>query len=499
MAKYKSNKQIILMLFVLGIGMRCLFLGSLPYGLNQDEAFAAYEAWSLLNFGVDSAGYSYPVYLTAWGSGMNALETYLMMPFVALFGTEVWVIRLPQAILACLSLFAIWSMTRDTLGERCAVWVLGLLVICPWHIMLSRWALESNLTPAFLLFGMYFLLKAVKNSRYMLLSALMYGLSLYCYATIWPIVPILILIELLCMLRCGCKADKYWLIAALILFALALPLLLFLAVNWGLIEELKLGVFSVPKLLYMRANEINTANMAENFRNILTLLISQTDNLYHNKAGNVGLLYYISLPFVILGIIKSRDEKGSLLESFMLTQLSLALILACLINVNVNRINIIFIPMLFFAARGICRLKARITKPIALLYAVCFAMFLNFYCTDYAKTIPYYFFGGLETAIEAVADEDKTVYLPENVYHSQVMFFDKTEHEEYVKTVKYKYYPAAYLKATEFAKYIFGYDTENIDPNAAYIIAPGEDTTKFEQVGFEIEHHGIYRLAVKEK
>lgn len=39
----------------------------------------------------DSSGYRFPVYLTAWGSGMNALNTYLMIPFMAVFGAEVWV------------------------------------------------------------------------------------------------------------------------------------------------------------------------------------------------------------------------------------------------------------------------------------------------------------------------------------------------------------------------------------------------------------------------
>lgn len=62
-----------------GCAVRLFALGSIPCGLNQDEAFAGYNAWALLHYGVDSSGYHNPVYFTAWGSGMNALESYLMI------------------------------------------------------------------------------------------------------------------------------------------------------------------------------------------------------------------------------------------------------------------------------------------------------------------------------------------------------------------------------------------------------------------------------------
>nr|MDD6335196.1 hypothetical protein [bacterium] len=51
-------------LFLLGIGffIRLSGLGRIPGGLNQDEAFAGYEAWALLTSGTDSSGYGFPVY-----------------------------------------------------------------------------------------------------------------------------------------------------------------------------------------------------------------------------------------------------------------------------------------------------------------------------------------------------------------------------------------------------------------------------------------------------
>ena len=47
----KTDKWIILLLLALGVFARVYRFGSAPPGLNQDEAFAAYDAWALLHFG----------------------------------------------------------------------------------------------------------------------------------------------------------------------------------------------------------------------------------------------------------------------------------------------------------------------------------------------------------------------------------------------------------------------------------------------------------------
>ena len=101
----RTRRALFWLILAIGIFARVFRFGLVPGGINQDEAFAGYEAWALLNYGIDTAGYHNPVYLTAWGSGMNALESYLMMPFIALFGLKVWVIRLPQLIVSCMSLW----------------------------------------------------------------------------------------------------------------------------------------------------------------------------------------------------------------------------------------------------------------------------------------------------------------------------------------------------------------------------------------------------------
>lgn len=80
--------------------------------------------------------------------------------------------------------------------RKLATWGLFLLAICPWHIMMSRWGLDANLAPGFLIFGLYFFVRGIEDKRFLPLSGLFYGLSLYCYAVIWPIVPLLLLLQI---------------------------------------------------------------------------------------------------------------------------------------------------------------------------------------------------------------------------------------------------------------------------------------------------------------
>ena len=45
----KNERIAVALLLLAGFALRLLLIGSLPYGLNQDEASAGYDAWALLN------------------------------------------------------------------------------------------------------------------------------------------------------------------------------------------------------------------------------------------------------------------------------------------------------------------------------------------------------------------------------------------------------------------------------------------------------------------
>jgi len=69
--------------------------GSVPEGLHQDEASIGIEAFNLYHFGVDRNVAPLPVNFISWGNGMDALDGYILIPFVAVFGLKPIPVRLP--------------------------------------------------------------------------------------------------------------------------------------------------------------------------------------------------------------------------------------------------------------------------------------------------------------------------------------------------------------------------------------------------------------------
>ncbi|MEG2082229.1 MAG: glycosyltransferase family 39 protein, partial [Oscillospiraceae bacterium] len=305
---YKNRATLCALLIMLcGVLVRVVNFGTTPTGFNQDEAFAGYEAFSLLHYGVDSWGYHNPCYFVSWGSGMNVLQSYLAIPFIKLLGCSITAVRLPQLLLACLSLPVFYLLMKNVFSTRAALTGLFLLAISPWHIMLSRWGLESNLAPAFLLLGLYFFIKGIENNRYWLASGVMYGLSLYAYSITWLVVPVTIVLWVLYLLLSKQKFSfTYLLLFGAILFVFALPQMLFLLVNKGFISEIVTPFISIPKLTVMRGAEISLKNLfsPDTYKNFIDVFIRQNDGLPWNATESFGLFYKISLPFIAFGAIK---------------------------------------------------------------------------------------------------------------------------------------------------------------------------------------------------
>lgn len=505
----KKYKILFVLIMLAGIFARLYRFGLVPGDINQDEAFAGYEAYSIMKYGMDTAGYKYPVYLTAWGSGMNALESYLMIPFIALFGLKVWVIRLPQVIAAILSLPAVYFLIKRLVDRKAAILSMLMLAICPWHIILSRWGLESNLTPAFLLFGLLFFVKGFEKPKYLLLSALMYGLSLYCYATYWIYTPFIILIQYIyCIIKKKIKFDRYLVFSALILAVMAAPLILFLLINYGLMDEIRTPFFSIPKLLYFRNGELSFDEKAKKLELLRDIFVYQTDRTAWNSPSKYGLFYYISMPFACMGlvyclsrIIRCAKEKEFCPEVLLLVQLFVSLPQCILIKANATKINILFIPIVILTALGIYFLEKltfrRFAAIIAALYCLLFIGFESYYFTGYVNETDPHFSRGLGEAIEYADSMAEHVYVEEGTFYPKVLFYARTPVEDFRDTVVYEFYPAAYLTAYGFDKYSMWADPYHPEDNAAYVISAGGDTGILEESGFDKEQFGRYLVFTK--
>ena len=228
---FRQKRDLLLPLFILAVGalLRLIYLGSMPGGMHQDETFVAWNAFALYHDGMDSAGHHYPVYMADWGDGHSALYSYLLLPLIALNGGNVnsFISRLPQAVIATLTLAAVYVLIKKMFSRQMGLWAMFLLAVCPWHITMSRWGLDANLAPGFLIFGLCFFICGLEDNRFLLLSAFLYGLSLYSYAIIWPIVPIMLALQIFyCLFMKKLRINIWGILSAAILFIMALPLIL---------------------------------------------------------------------------------------------------------------------------------------------------------------------------------------------------------------------------------------------------------------------------------
>ncbi|MEE3393126.1 MAG: hypothetical protein VZR00_06950 [Lachnospiraceae bacterium] len=415
--KWTSKEKIFLAFTgIIAVFARVYKFGSIPFGINQDEAMAGYNAYTLMHDGLrDIFGFRRPMYLTAWGSGMNALESYLAMPFIKAMGTTNISLRLVPLILNLLSLLAVYKASRLFTCRLKSVFILFIFSVMPWHIMAGRWALESNLLPYFLTFGTAFFLygmmyspvekssgshhsdnssgskainKSVKYSGiYFLLSSFMFGMSLYTYAAIWMTLPfVLIFMTFYAHGKKRFPVNRYTIASIIIFILFYIPVLLFYFFNKGIIGPLKLPLLTIPKLLYFRSEEVGLNGFFGNFLYTFSYLIIPDDGLVWNSFPKTGLFYYISvIPFFVglsyslfltfygikirlfKKIITPADRKNINDDPVhddirSIPYIMVLIIFVCgffncsLTDININRANVLWMPYIFFIAVGLIKI-----------------------------------------------------------------------------------------------------------------------------------------------
>jgi len=483
----KAERYLIAALMLIGMLVRLVALGQFPGGVNQDEAYSAYEAYCLLSDGMDSWGYRYPVYLTVWGSGQSALQSYLMVPMVALFGLELWAIRIPQAVNACISLPVIYALLKRLFDRRTALIGLAFLAICPWHMMMARWGLDCNFAPGLLLLGLCFFAKGVDHPKYYVLSGFAYGLSLYAYATIWVVLPFVLLFHGIYLGYVGkLKLSKALVLGVFILGVMALPLLMFLAVNWGIIEEIRLPFLSVPRMPMMRGNEVSFSNLYENTYRMVKTFLLQRDDMVWNASDEFGLYYHLSLPFMVIGgivmlirtakSIANRQYDGSAL---ILVWLAFGVIQGCLIDGNVNRLNFLHFPLILCAIMGLAwtekKLRGRWKKLsvcIASAYGISFMLFAGFYFTGFQKQIDSWYDTGLEPALKyAQSMTDEEIRVSDKISYPKILFYGQIEPEVFRETVVWRGEPSAFMSMESVEGFRFGVDDTAMAGNVCILKA----------------------------
>ena len=423
-----------LLLMLAGLAVRAAGLGAVPGGVNQDEAMAAYDAYSLSLYGADRLGMRMPVYFQAWGyAQMGALMSYLMIPFIRLLGFGTVVIRLPTLLISAAGLWVTYLFVRDMLRREAGWAALFIAAINPWHIMQSRWALEANMFPHFLLFAVYALYRSVYrngagpkisvtvNLRPKCLSMFLFAMCMYTYGIAFYTVPLMLLVLAAVLLVKKQISRAELLVCAAVYLLFAWPVFAVMAINYFRLPSLETPFFTaaffpagqrMSDLLPFSQNV--AAQFGSNLISLVNTVFLQKNDLPWNTIPRFGPLYIISVPFAAIGafwLLRRKSGKSHFLFVWLGAAVFSGLITN---NVNVNRINIVFYPLIILCGIGLYALAAKIGAILAsglvAAYVLLFAMFVQAYFGSYAGEIKRYFYADFLDCLSCAEQRDPDVY-----------------------------------------------------------------------------------------
>jgi 4-amino-4-deoxy-L-arabinose transferase-like glycosyltransferase len=199
--------------------LRVLFLGSIPNGFFCDEASNGYDSYALLHTLRDQYGEFLPLFARAFDDYRPSLYIFLSIPFIKLFGLTEFATRLPAALIGTLTVLILYYLAKQLFNQTVGLFAALLLAISPWHLQFSRIAFEAILLPVLFCLGLLFFLKSFKQPNYLLLSAIVFGLSLHTYQSARVFVP-LFLIGLILIYRHQLWHIKKQVVLSSILFLL---------------------------------------------------------------------------------------------------------------------------------------------------------------------------------------------------------------------------------------------------------------------------------------
>ena len=531
-----KNKAVFYILVVffaaVAILVRVHDFGKYPADINCDESMAAVEAMAIVDNGTDHLGTSYPVYFEAWEHGqMNVLYSYLLTGFLRFFEANTMVVRLPMLLFSILGIIALIIFTWIIFSKEAALFVLAFTAVNPWHIMQSRWALESNMFPHFLIFGLAFLCVSIYSRKKILLyiSFLFYGLSLYGYGVAYAFVSIFLFLSVLFLYRTKTFNLATLITALFCFFFVAWPIFTMMYINLFKLPSISVGPVTIQlfekttrtsDILFFSDDMFH--QLLTNIRYLWNIIVLQKMDVWWNQLPAIGTMYKISLPFLIVGIIKifqlaiQKSEPGTynyqkICSIILIINLAASLLTGLIINnVNVTRMNHIYYLLILFTAYGIYWVFLK-NHYFGIFVSFCYGIYFAFFCYRYFYSedrifINYTYDQGLEKTLQQAYSYQEELCISTHQYRND---FKITEiNTLYLLKLPYPYYSGEMTKEELTSSgYSFPYQErfhyfsdletalKQYDDQCVYVVNI-RDRDIFDKDRFQVKSDGYFSVAV---
>ena len=327
----KKTTYILIITVFIAAFLRFWQLGQIPPSLSWDEVAWGYNAYSLGISGKDEFGKFLPhEYLESYGDFKPPVYAYLDILPVKIFGLTEFAVRFPSAFFGTFTILLTFFLVREIFGTKkdkgdiLGLIAAGILAVSPWHIMLSRAAFEANVSTFFIGMGVLFFVVAVKRNMWFLsISILSFMVSIYTFNSPRIVAPLLVLMLSIGFYKVLWKNKKQTILAVIIGIILLLPILPFLLSPQASLRFKEVNIFTNLETINLINQEIENdrnsiiSKLIHNRRIVfgVEFLKHYLDNLDPNflfikgdgnprfSTQDVGQLYIVELPFLLIGVI----------------------------------------------------------------------------------------------------------------------------------------------------------------------------------------------------
>lgn len=291
----------LVIILVVGFLLRVVFLGTIPNGFFTDEASNAYDAYSILHTFKDQYGEFLPWYFKSANDYREGLYMYLMVPFIKIFGLNVFGARITSAIIGTLTVFIVYHLAKEIFNQRIGLLSALFLAILPWHIHFSRITFRVILLPCLFCLSLFLFFKSFKQPKWLIFSSLLFSISIYTYNSARVFIP-LFLLGLAAIYWEHLWKHRYYTFWAFIVFSLLF----------------------IPQLIYQLSPEgmarANTVGIQTDFNKIIAdyfsyftpnFLFFDGDPSPRHKINNVAGLYSFQILLILIGFLRLLKEETS--------------------------------------------------------------------------------------------------------------------------------------------------------------------------------------------
>jgi len=330
-----KNKLILIAILFLAFLIRIWQIDKNPPSLNWDEVSHGYNAYSILKTGKDEWGKTLPLIFRAYGDFKLPLYIYLTVPFVFLFDLNVFSVRLVSVLAGIGLVLLSYLITQKLTKDKTISLFAGLLTaISPWSLFVSRIAVEANLGAFLFALGIYsfYIWLDKPDRKWLVWTIVCWGFSLNSYNSGRLMVPLFLII--LASFVWKKKKLTQLFLPGMIFLVFFVPLVFqFLndsgKARFNLVSIVDQG--AVNQIIEQRNTTILPANIARLVFNKPSYFIYKAVSNYFSNFSpkylffyggshyqfslpNHELLYFVTAPFLILGLIKILTSKNDSLK-----------------------------------------------------------------------------------------------------------------------------------------------------------------------------------------